>query len=251
MRVTVLGSGTNVHPTRAAAGYLVRTDLDILLDFGPRTLMNLIKTGVDRNRITHILFSHFHADHFSDFITFFFDAMVFTKYQGGKRPPLTIIGPPGTRSLFKALFATLPGFSRVPFGVTLKEVDDRPFWTGKTKIQPRRVIHSPRLHCLGYRLEYGGKALAYSGDSQYCTGLVRLCGDVDLAVLDCSFPANRPGPVHLHAGQCGQVAQEASVGQLVLSHFYPIADRYDVKAQAAQLYGGKILKGKDGMTIAI
>ncbi|MDH5624985.1 MAG: MBL fold metallo-hydrolase [Nitrospira sp.] len=251
MRLTILGSGTNVHPTRAAAGYLVQTDQTFLLDFGPRTLMNLIKTGVDRHRITHVLFSHFHADHFSDFITFFFDAIIFTKYQGGERPPLTVIGPPGTRSLFRALFATLPGFSRAPFGVTFKEVDDRPFWIGRTKVLPRRVTHSPRLHCLGYRLEYGGKAFAYSGDSQYCASLVRLCGDADLAVLDCSFPANRPGPVHLHAGQCGQVAQEAGVGQLILSHFYPIADQHDVKAQAGEQYGGKIRKGRDLLTVEL
>lgn len=251
MRLTILGSGTNVHPTRAAAGYLVRTDRAILLDFGPRTLTNLIKTGVNRHQITHILFSHFHADHFSDFVTFFFDALIFTKYQGGKRPPLTVIGPPGTRRLFRALFATLPGFSRASFGVRLKEVSDRPFWIGDTKVLPRTVTHSPRLHCLGYRIEYGAKALAYSGDSQYCDNLVRLCGDADLAVLDCSFPANRPGPVHLHAGQCGQVAREASVGQLVLCHFYPITDRFDVKAQAAEKYGGRIRKGKDLLTITL
>ena len=251
MRLTILGSGTNVHPTRAASGYLVRTDQTILLDFGPRTLMNLIKTGVNRHQITHVLFSHFHADHFSDFITFFFDAVIFTKYEGGSRPPLTVIGPRGTKQLFRTLFATLPGFSRAPFTVHFKEVSDRPFWIGKTKILPRTVTHSPRLHCLGYRIEYGGSALAYSGDSQYCRNLVRLCGDAGLAILDCSFPANRPGPVHLHAGQCGLVAQEAGVGQLILSHFYPIADRYDVKAQAAEEYGGKIRKGKDLLTITI
>ena len=72
IRVTVLGSGTNVHPTRAAAGYLIQTDQIFLLDFGPRTLTNLINSGVDRHRVTHILFSHFHADHFADFIPFFF-----------------------------------------------------------------------------------------------------------------------------------------------------------------------------------
>ncbi|MGQ0667186.1 MAG: MBL fold metallo-hydrolase [Nitrospiraceae bacterium] len=251
MRLTILGSGTNVHPTRAASGYLVRTDQTFLLEFGPRTLMNLIKTGVNRHRITHILFSHFHADHFSDFIPFFFDAMIFTKYHGGKRPPLTVIGPRGTRQLFRGLFAAMPGFSRPPFGVHFKEVSDRPFWIGRTKIFPRSVTHSPRLHCLGYRLEYGGKALAYSGDSKYCSNLVRLCGDVDLAVLDCSFPANRPGPAHLHAGQCGQVARESGVGRLVLSHFYPIADRYDVKAHAGEHYAGKIWKGKDLLTIRL
>jgi ribonuclease BN (tRNA processing enzyme) len=133
----------------------------------------------------------------------------------------------------------------------LKEVDERPFWIGRTKVLSRRVIHSPRLHCVGYRLEYGGKTLAYSGDSQYCPSLVRLCGEVDLAVLDCSFPANRPGPVHLHAGQCGQVAQEAGVGQLILSHFYPIADRYDVKDQAREHYKGTIRKGRDLLTVTL
>ena len=66
MRLTILGSGTNVHPTRAAAGYLVQTDHTFLLDFGPRTLGNLIKVGLNRHRITHILFSHYHADHFSE-----------------------------------------------------------------------------------------------------------------------------------------------------------------------------------------
>jgi ribonuclease BN (tRNA processing enzyme) len=251
MRLTILGSGTNVHPSRAAAGYLVRTDHTILLDFGPRTLMNLMKTGVDRHRITHILFSHYHADHFSDFITFFFDAMILTRYEGGTRAPLTVIGPQGTRRLFRVLFAAMPGFRRPPFDVRFKEASDRPFWIGRTKIFPRPVTHSPRLNCLGYRLEYRGKALAYSGDSQYCNNLVRLCGDADLAVLDCSFPANRPGPVHLHAGQCGQVAQEAGVGQLVLSHFYPIADRYDVTAQAGRTYTGKIWKGRDLQTFRL
>lgn len=251
MHVTILGSGTNLHPTRAAAGYLVRTDHHLLLDLGPRTLTNLLKTGVDRHRISHVLFSHFHADHFSDFITFFFDALIVTKFQGGKRGPLTIIGPCGTTHLFRVLFATLPGFTDPPFKVHFKEVADRPFRIGATKIWPRTVTHSPGLHSVGYRVEYNGNALAYSGDSEYCPNLVQLCRDADVAILDCSYAANRPGPAHLHAGQCGQVAQEAGVGQLILSHFYPLAERYDVEAQAAASYGGTIRKGKDMLTIRL
>ena len=251
MRLTILGSGTNVHPTRAAAGYLLRTDQTLLLDFGPRTLMNLIRTGVDRHRVTHVLFSHYHADHFSDFITYLFDEIIFTRYEGGRRPPLTVIGPPGTSSLFRTLFRVLPGFDQAPFAIRYREVSDRPFRIGATKIIPRTVIHSPDLHCLGYRVEYGGKTLAYSGDSQYCQQLVRLCAESDLAVLDCSFPANRPNPVHLHAGQCGQVAHEAHVGRLVLSHFYPIAERYDVKEQAGEAFSGPITAAKDRMAITL
>ena len=251
MRLTILGSGTNVHPTRAASSYLVRTDHTLLLDFGPRALANLLKTGVNRHQITHILFSHYHADHFSDFITYFFDAMIFTKYQGGTRPPLTVIGPRGTKRFFRTLFTTLPGFTHAPFAVHFKEVSDRAFAIGKTTIIPRTVTHTHNLHCLGYRIEYGGKALAYSGDSQYCDSLVRLCGDADLAVLDCSFPASRPNQVHLHAGQCGQVAREAGVDRLILSHFYPITERYNVREQAGEAFGGKIVVGQDMMAIKL
>ena len=249
MRLTILGSGTNLHPTRAAAGYLVRTDQVMLLDFGPRTLTNLLKTGVNRHRITYILFSHYHADHFSDFVTYLFDEIIFTKYEGGVRPPLTVMGPRGTGRLFRTMFGMLPGFDRPPFPVRYRDLGDRPVRIGDTKIIPSAVLHTPGLPCLGYRIEYRGKALAYSGDSQYCVPLVRLCGDADLAILDCSFPASRPNPVHLHAGQCGQVAREAGVGKLMLSHFYPIADRYDVQAQAGEAFGGPIMKARDLLQI--
>ena len=251
MRLTILGSGTNVHPTRAAAGYLVRTDQYLILDFGPRTLMNLIKTGVNRHQITHVLFSHFHADHFSDFITFFFDAVIYAKYGGGHRPGMTLIGPKGMIRLLQSIMRSFPSFSSAPFSVTFKEVSNRPFTIGATRVVPKPIVHVPDLFSVGYRIEYRGKSIVYSGDTLYCDTLVRLCTDADLAVLDCSFPANKPGPAHLHAGECGQVAKEAGVGQLVLSHFYPIAERYDVKAQAGEEYNGKISKGRDLLTIKL
>jgi ribonuclease BN (tRNA processing enzyme) len=85
----------------------------------------------------------------------------------------------------------------------------------------------------------------------YCDGLLRLCRGVDVAVLDCSFPANRPGPDHLHAGDCGRVARDARVKRLVLSHFYPIAERFNVKKQAGRLFKGKITMGRDLMRIVL
>ncbi len=250
MKLTILGSGTNVHPTRAAAGYLVKTDRLLLLDFGPRTLKNLMQAGVNRHRIRHILFSHFHADHFADFVHFFFDAVFYSKFVG-RRPDLTLIGPRGTKRLFGIMLKNFPGFGAARFKTTIREVKDRTFTIGRTRITARTVEHSRRLHCLGYRIEYGRKVLAYSGDSMHCQGLVRLCRKADVAVLDCSFPANRPGPNHLHAGGCGRVAQEAGVKRLILSHFYPIAERYDVARQAARHFRGRITKGRDLMSLTV
>jgi ribonuclease BN (tRNA processing enzyme) len=250
MKLTILGSGTNVHPARAAAGYLIRTDQLLLFDFGPRTLKNLMKLGINRHRIRHILFSHFHADHFADFVHFFFDAVFHSKFVG-RRPDLTIIGPRGTKKLFRVMLKNFPGFSSARFKTTIREVKDQTFRIGRTRITARTVEHSRRLQCLGYRIEYGGKVLAYSGDALDCAGLRQLCRGADTAVLDCSFPANRPGPNHLHAGDCGKVAAAAGVNRLVLSHFYPVAERYDVKAQAGRQFKGRIIMGRDLLSLTI
>ena len=250
MTLTILGSGTNVHPTRAAAGYLVKTDELLLFDFGPHTLKNLIKTGVNRHRIRHILFSHFHADHFADFVPFFFDAVYHSKFVG-TRPDLTIIGPRGTKTLFGVMLKNFPGFSAAQFKTTIREVTDRTFAIGKARITAGTVEHSRRLHCLGYRVEYGGRTLVYSGDAMDCAGLRWLCRKADVAVLDCSFPTQRRGPNHMHAGDCGKVAQAAGVKRLILSHFYPVAERYDVRRQAARHFRGRVAKGRDLMTLKV
>jgi len=172
MTLTILGSGTNVHPTRAAAGYLVRTDELLLFDFGPRTLKNLMKAGVNRHRIRHILFSHFHADHFSDFVPFFFDAVYHSKFVG-KRPDLTIIGPRGTRATaasvaaihdgagesFAAEFVLEPDAERVRFVVDGEVLDEF-----ELRTKPPQV---DALLLAGERSDLHGDAYNLGHDSTY------------------------------------------------------------------------------------
>ncbi len=233
-----------MHPRRAAAGYLLWTDQPILLDFGPRTLTNLIKTGLDRHTIQHLIFTHYHADHFSDFIPFFFDAICHAKFEG-PRPPLTIFGPPGTKRLFRRMFRAFPNFSDHPFPVTLKEVKTQPFVVGSTRIVPKPMTHTTQQCCLGYRVEYQGKTATFSGDAMPSANLRKLCEQADLAILDCSFSAERPGVSHMHAGECGKVAHQAGVKRLVLSHLYEAADRANIVTQARRYFKGTILKAKD------
>ncbi len=250
MQITILGSGTNIHPTRAAAGYLIQTDRPILLDFGARTLSNLLKTGVDRHTIQYLLFTHYHADHFSDFLTFFFDAICHSMFSV-VRPALTIFGPPGTKRLFRTMFRTFPNFKDAPFGVTLKEVHEQPFVIGQTLVTPLPMTHSDQQICLGYRVEYQNRAVAFSGDAMASPNLVSLCTDVDVAILDCSFSSHQPGGSHMHAEECGKVAKKAKSKKLVLSHFYETADRSNVVAQARWHFSGPVVKGKDLLTLSL
>jgi ribonuclease BN (tRNA processing enzyme) len=47
------------------------------------------------------------------------------------------------------------------------------------------------------------------------------------------------------------VAREAGIGRLVLSHFYPITERYNVREQAGEAFSGQIVVGKDLMAIKL
>ena len=55
----------------------------------------------------------------------------------------------------------------------------------------------------------------------------------------------------MHAEECGQVAKKANVKKLVLSHLYETADRSNVVAQARRFFSGKIVKGKDLLTLEV
>jgi ribonuclease BN (tRNA processing enzyme) len=113
------------------------------------------------------------------------------------------------------------------------------------------MTHSDQQISLGYRLEYRGRSVAYSGDAMISPHLISLCRNVDLAILDCSFASSQPGGAHMHAEECGKVAREAGVKRLVLSHFYQAADRSNVVSQARRFFSGPILKGKDLLSLTV
>ena len=106
------------------------------------------------------------------------------------------------------------------------------------------MSHSDQQTCLGYRLQYQGRSVAFSGDALASRNLVSLCQDVDLAILDCSFASHQPGGSHMHAEECGKVAKKAKAKKLVLSHFYETADRANVVAQARRFFSGPYCKRK-------
>jgi len=128
-------------------------------------------------------------------------------------------------------------------------VNNLPFAIGDTQVTPLPMTHSDQQVCLGYRLDYLGRSAAFSGDATATPNLISLCQNVDLAILDCSFSSHKPGRSHMHAEECGQVAQKANVKKLVLTHFYETADRSNVVTQARRNFSGPIIKGKDLLTL--
>jgi ribonuclease BN (tRNA processing enzyme) len=251
MEVVVLGSGAaKPQIGRANACYLVRTDVPLLFDFGSGALINMLHAGIDRNRLCHLFWSHLHTDHISDFIPFFFHEMCDAKTN--PREDLAVYGPAGTRKLVRSVLRTFPGFSKARFKIGVKEIGTGPrIQIGRTLVRPHPIKHSPSLHALGYRIEYEGRTVVYSGDAAFSPGLIKLCRNADLAIVEATYPDEHASDTHLTASQACKAAQAAGVKKLVLTHFDPVWKGHHLQAQCADLFEGEIMAAEDLLQIQI
>ena len=96
-----MGTGTVApHAERTAACHWVaRGDLRILLDCGAGSLHRLAHCGLPWPRITHVILSHFHPDHYGELPMLVY-ALKYTTVPA-RREPLVVLGPPGVVRLVK------------------------------------------------------------------------------------------------------------------------------------------------------
>lgn len=252
MRVTVLGSGTGwLRIERRAPAYLVTYgDFHILLDIGPGTLYQLLNTGLSLNDISAIFISHFHPDHVTDLIPFFFA----TRYQLGYTPQTQVfviahkkfqefhealkgafgqwVSPP--EHLFR--FILLPGDS-------LQSFDLGPF-----RVKTLGVNHNEES--LAIRLELGEKSLIYSGDTGLCNEIIELARGGDLLILECANSQEYKSPFHLGPEDIAEIALKAKPKRILLSHFYPHSESPPIEL-IQKVYDGEIILAKDFQIIEI
>ncbi|MEY9965272.1 ribonuclease Z [Streptacidiphilus sp. MAP12-16] len=101
-----------------------------------------------------------------------------------------------------------------------------------------------------------GQSAAFVMDTRLCEGVARLADGVDLLVIEATFlEAERTlaeDHGHLTAGQAAQVAAEAGVRTLVLTHFsqrYPdLSGHLD---EARRYFDGEIVLAEDLMRVAV
>jgi phosphoribosyl 1,2-cyclic phosphodiesterase len=115
---------------------------------------------------------------------------------------------------------------------------------------------------IGYRLEYGGKAMAYLTDTEMLAGkiddgLLSLARGVDLMIFDCTYTeaekTARPGWGHSTWGDGVRLANEAGATTLCLFHHDPGHDDAfmdDFSAQASAARPGTFA-ARDGLTLAL
>ena len=75
--------------------------------------------------------------------------------------------------------------------------------------------------------------------------------DVDVLLLECSFPDTMKRNGHLTPSLCGEIAAETNCKKLVLTHFYPEVLKTDIISAVNTVYNGDVILAEDGLIIKI
>jgi ribonuclease BN (tRNA processing enzyme) len=140
-----------------------------------------------------------------------------------------------------------------PWGyrLTLTELGETTVRLPGYSVSTRRMNHY-KTGAIGYRLaERGREALAYSGDTDVCQGIVDLGRNAELLILECSVRDEQKVPGHLTPTECGRIAAQADCRRLALTHFYPVFKGYDIRRRVRHSFGGRLTLARDFTSLTV
>lgn len=246
----ILGSGTGIPSLRRASpGLMVISDgCKILIDSGSGTLKRMLEVGITYRDVDLLLYTHIHPDHITDLVPILFAC----KYAELPRERnLLCVGGPGFKRHFEKLKEIYGSWiDAQSYHLTIKETSQKPLLFQSLKIFSEPMAHLPES--VGYRIEFGdGKSIAISGDTDYCRNIIDLAFEVDLLVLECSFPDDKKVEGHLTPSLAGRIGLESRCKKLLLTHLYPVCDQYDILGQCRKVFPGETILGEDLMKVQI
>ena len=267
LEVILLGTGfPRPDPERAGPSTAVVVGGKVfLVDAGRGVVMRLAATEFPLKAVRAVFLTHLHSDHISGLPDLFTSTWIF-----GRATPLDLYGPKGTAQTARRLeefFAADIHIRRdltemqpaagakinahtVREGVVYQDADLR--------VTAFTVDHRPVEPAFGYKFEAAGKTVVISGDTRPSENLIRFARGADVLIHEAYLPehfdrvdtperAARLKRYHTSAEEAGQVAQQAGVKLLVLTHLIPGNAEQAFLERAGKHYQGKIVVGRDLM----
>jgi len=236
MELVVLGAGPSYtdRPGAIGASYLLREgDATLVLDLGQGAFPNLAG-AVEPSRVTGIMISHLHPDHFIDLVAL----RHYLRYEFTPPRRMTVLGPADLGSRLDALHAE-PGFAAavldlVPVGgPSVHQV-------GPFTVEAGLVTHTAESYA--YRVTAGHSSLVYTGDCGRADDLAHLLHAGDTLLSEVSFgPADvPPGANHLNADAVGALAAARQPGRVLLTHIQMGFDRDQTLAIVRGHFAGSV-----------
>jgi len=273
LTATIIGSGSPKFNTeRAGPSVLIRyKNTQILVDMGNGTQANLQKNNTKIKDIDGFLFTHHHLDHNEEFAPIFIQSLL-----GGNKT--CIAGPKQTTAIIDKISEIYEediayrlsksgrSLASVKANYTAKNLTGNiPFYIGEIKISYVPVKHT--IASLAYRFDVGEGSIVISGDLTYSKTLPELANNADYLIMDSggaiALGSKKQMPqgtkrtgnkttqkAHVNLTESSQMAQEAKVKNLLLTHFnFTQVDEVATTEEIRKHYVGTVLYAHDLMVI--
>ncbi|MGI9253803.1 MAG: MBL fold metallo-hydrolase [Thermomicrobiales bacterium] len=253
MKLTVLGgAAAGGNPGQGCSGYLVQTGRSsAVLDLGPGTLPQL-RLHADAAALDGIVISHMHIDHILDLLALRY----FLAYVPGRterRVPLHL--PPGGAAFLERFAVALaedgdglPWFDRFD----IMEYDpNSPLMMGDL-----RMTFTPTIlwvPCWAMRVTIGHSYLVYTADTGPSANLADFARGASLIVTEGAADDHGETPfasrLHQTPEEAGNLATDAGVETLVLTHLWAEYGVDRAATRAATRFDGRILIARPGLSV--
>jgi ribonuclease BN (tRNA processing enzyme) len=205
----------------------------VLIDCGATALVAMKRAGIDPASVGGVLLSHLHGDHFGGVPFLILDGQF-----GRREAPLVVAGPPGTRDrVTLAMEVLFPGSSRMARRFSTDLVELAP--GARTAVGPVAVTGFPVEHASGapayaLRVEWAGRTVVYSGDTEWCENLVAAAQGADLLACE-AYTFERPIRYHLDHATLVRHLDRIHARRVILTHLGPemLARRHEAAFECA------------------
>jgi ribonuclease Z len=220
MRITVLGSASGLPVThRNSSCYSVDTGKHLyLLDSGEGVSRQLLRYGIDHNRIETIFISHTHSDHVSGLFM-----LLQMMHLTGRTNPLLIYLPEGVASGFKTVFPFFHIFKEQwSFVFEILPISHGFQWDdGGLQIEAIQNNHLAGNRILGKKYGVGSDSYSFFIQERNRKGVL-YTSDVDSLA---HFPENIPDigtciveSTHIDIQDIIRFAAQKNVQRIILTH---------------------------------
>lgn len=294
MHLALCGTGSPLpDPSRAGPCSAIIVDGKMfIIDIGGGAVRRLGEMGLNPGQVEALLLTHFHSDHIDGM-----GELLLQRWAGGGHDaPLPVIAPEGVAPIVDGINAAYAADARYrvahhgedimppsgiggiarPFAVPADDAEQIIYDQDGLKITAFAVNHEPVVPAVGYRFDYKGRSIVFSGDTARSAVVEKVCNGCDILVHEvlnaemvgiteaAMKKAERPRlekvmadipDYHTTPAEVVESAKAAKAKMLIFSHIVPAVpigflEAYYLK-DVPSGFRGKMVMGKDGMLFSL
>jgi ribonuclease BN (tRNA processing enzyme) len=220
-RIDFLGTGNAFTPLGRSHALAV-IDRKIMIDAPPSLIPQLRKFGIRTSQISHLLFTHWHADHTFGFPFFLLERKYISDTKNEQELNI-YLRPRGKEFLTNLCNMGFPGSLENEFDTMANwnEMEKAELTGTNWKFERFPVCHTPETDPHGYELKHKNKfVVLHCGDSGPCEEIEKRTVNANVIILEMGMPDIGDFPYHYTPKGVKDLSERNPDKMILVTHNY-------------------------------